>query len=234
MLPTPATVGSGEEMFFLDRQDRSLLRELILRERLRREIGNEEVHVPDLQAPEVLIVKIPDDGIPAAEFKDEKLVPGKAECELYKIVPKDEREPFGEGEEKESELKEVQPEGASIKKEWIFNIYPVKWYKMTTSGKKLYAVARRDRFGRWLIEKPTYHQKVKPKEDVEPGTEVECEVILHTGPTPPEEEEETIMVRLDHMAGNQPIRANDEASAVYRENQGYWEFDGHGCNEAAP
>jgi hypothetical protein len=216
----------GEDVYFLNKADKDILDEVVKRERVR----TEPVLAPDvpnlyIPSPEVLIVRIPEQGIDAMDFEENPPRPGRAECEVFKIVPSDELEPFTTY----SELKEQKVEDLDIDKVWVFNVYGVKWWRPLEST-PVFARATKDRSGRWLIEKPSYHVKVKPLEDVQPGETKECRVVIGTGPAPMEGAE---IIEVAHvwMDGNQEIEANIEATAVYREYERKWEFDGAECKD---
>jgi len=161
--------GGSSEIIFLEQTDQELLRSLIGKERNRLELSNAESDNEQyLPAPEVLIVKLPDDGIPACTTTTETsgaetIKPGKAECEIWRIKPTKEVTPFTA----DSTLVQIKVEGLTAPKIWVFNIYPVKWY--SKAGVATFLRATKDRSGRFLIEKPRNRYKCKAKQDIEPG-----------------------------------------------------------------
>lgn len=165
-----------------------------------------------LRGPDCYLIQIPVNGLKA---RDGDEIFGE-DCDIVKF------------NDAEDEL-EVATDAEKIK---VFNPYPVKWYKPFT-GVKLYIKAFRHKQGQWLCEKPPYNLKVKPKVDINPGEEGLCTVIIGGGPTS-EEEPDEITVKLDWMSGEEKISALEEATAVYREYDGYWEFDGAECTSVSP
>lgn len=224
-----------DDLYFLEGSDVELLKQMIDRERRRTESGITEDEQPIYVAsPEVLLVKLPATGIDACDFAykvlDEEgaetgetiIKPGVAECEVWKIKPLDELDIF----EQPSKLVEMKVDELAITKIWVFNVYPVKWYA-PLSDIAVYVRATKDRSGRWLAEKPPYQHKVKPTEDVNPGETKDCTVVIGDGTIP--EEAETIPVKLKWMDGSQPIETGTEATAIFREMERVWEFDGAEC-----
>jgi hypothetical protein len=206
MLAVPNTSSnSSDEMYYLTAEDQGYLRALIDWARKNFERGTDRDPEPQIiQSPEVLIVKIPTTGIAAFDFTTMK--PGKEQCEVWKITPTDELNPFTA----DSTLSIVQIEGLDPTQEWIFNIYPVKWYGVST--KDTFARATRDRFGRWLIEKPEYTLKAKTKVDITPNNKGKATVYINGVALTADDD---IEVWLDWMHSNKKVSATKQIVVKY-------------------
>lgn len=162
------------------------------------------------RGPDCYLVKVPVEGLDARD-KDTGEIFG-TDCDIFK---------FNDDEDN------LENTDETIK---IWNPYYVKWYG--NEDQEVLLRAWRYKGGQYLCEKPTYHQKVKPTADVEPGEEVECNVIIGSGPGALDVG--TIMVTLAWMASGVGLESLVEASAVFRENELKWEFDGAACGNVTP
>lgn len=203
-LPSIPPGNEGTELLFLQPSDKALLDAVIERERSRVETKRTfDQENPFLDSPDVYMVKVPSGGIPARSGT----TMGRAECEIFKIVPADELDPHGST----PTLTAVTNPDASAVKVFVYNLYPVKWYAPETT----YIRASRDKFGFWLCEKPPYRHKVTPDNDIDPDDSGVCTMFLVGG---------TITVHLNWMHGGEKISAGKEAIAEYREDEQKWIF----------
>ncbi len=163
--------------------------------------------------PDVLFIKLPDDGIDARAGA----VLGSAEdCQVCKI-----NDDTGEFEDVDE---------YTIK---VFNPYPVKWYGVTPddpeTGPFIYVKVTREKFGSWICEKPTYEIKVKPNADINAGSSGVCSIFIDGGELASGED---ITVHLNWMAGGEKISAGKEAIARYFEDEQKWVFVNAECEDA--
>lgn len=162
------------------------------------------------RGPDCYLVKLPVEGLDARD-KDTGEIFG-ADCDIFK---------FNDDEDNLENTDEHTK---------VWNPYYVKWYGNEDEEEDVLLRAWRHKGGQYLCEKPTYHQKVKPIADINPGEDGECEIVIGNTPL----EEETIVVMLRWMAAGVPITAGREASAIFRETELIWEFDGESCEEVSP
>lgn len=186
--------------YYLTDSDLEVLKEVIADHRTRPRSsrrGGEQVTVAG--SPEVYVVKIPENGIPARSGT----TVFSALCEVYS---------FTDGTT--STLTAVS--SLTVR---VWNIYPVKVYGQGTP----YRTARRDKFGRWLCEKPPFTHFVVPEEDISPGDSGTCQVVVGGSPA------DSVEVHLSWMEGSTLISAGREATAEYKEDQGQWVFTNAEC-----
>jgi len=121
-------------MKYVDDASAAVLQDLVRRELHRRqEQGSSTVDIGPEQAPDRYVAKVPEGGIPARSG----LTLGKATCALYKAVESGD---------------DWVLEDTTVERD-IFNIYlmPV----VDPGGNDSFVQVERDKFGRWLVERPS-------------------------------------------------------------------------------
>lgn len=155
----------------------------VVRAELNRILGDnaDGPEAPPDGSPEVYLAELPDDdtGIPGATYEDpEAPVAGKAKCKIWKLIPKD-----GNATDVESDYKfkkvlkaqaddEEEPEQKDM---YVFNTYHMPALKHC----QRFIHIHREKYGRWMCEKPENSFFAILNADLEQGDEntAEAEVI---------------------------------------------------------
>lgn len=232
------------------KQDQKFLSDSVYRVR---RMPYENFYPPEsdtIGAPEIIMVRLPDGGIPASQFicgEDGycNYQVGKAECDvmhLQKTVPY----------EKDSDvqmhpnlyadiLNATQPiafdENGEMRRfqEWVYNPYLYRAYGQVAPFesdqnfqdgllKGLYTTARRERSGLFVVSRPTDTFKAKTLEDVLPGDHGLVQIYLG-GVNSLEVED----VWLNWMHGGEKVSADKEVLIKFFEDERKWVIIGAEC-----
>lgn len=195
-----------QDAFFLTSDDREILKQLIHEHRLRprnvREYG-EQITVAG-NFPDVYVAKLPNSGIPARSGN----VPGVATCDIYKIDITTPSTP-------------TMTAATSVTRD-VYNVYPVTTY-CTTASSSQYVRIQRDKFGRWLCERPPYRVKAKSVAAVSVGGSGTAAVYIGTTVVG------SVTAYLNWMAGGSELGSNKEGIVEYFEAEGKWVWTNAEC-----
>lgn len=221
MLPTvlPQSSDQSDKLYGLTEMDRRYVNFLI--QYVQRVYGSREgfTHeTPANYAPEVLIVQFPTAGIPERVGN----TPGRAECDVYTIIPTD---PLNPDTSDPTLTQVLLPPSDDPYKIWVYNIYPVKVYGAASLTR--YMTVRREQItGRWLCEKPSYRLKVKPTANViaNNGSPVDAAVWIHGA-----DSGDTVETYNNWAHGGQRISMDKEAWVEFRDDEAKFVYTGAEC-----
>lgn len=184
---------------FLTPEDRDLLADVIHDFRTRpRNTRNSGEQFTVSGSPEVYVAKLPSSGIPERSGT----VPGHATCDIYKIDVTTPSTP-------------TMTAATSVTRD-VYNTYPVKTY--CGSGVATYVQIQRDKFGRWLCEKPPYRYKAKPTANIGVGSSGPTNLYIAGSVAG------SVTAYLNWMAGGDQISSGKEAIVEYFEDEQHWCF----------
>jgi len=206
------------ELLVLDTDDRKVLNFVI--DKARRLLENsrrEEQFDFPAESPEVYVARLPTNGIPARSGN----TPGRRLCDILKCTFSDETDPNNAPTYGFTNV--TYPDATKVQ-QYVYNIYPVKWYGFTFVAQECYVAIHREKFGLWLCEKPKYRLKVKPVATILAGNAGNCRVWIKGADTT-----EEVSVKLNWMHGGQQISAGKEAIAEYMEDEESFVFTESEC-----
>lgn len=196
----------AKKAIFLTEDDHAILKEVINDFRTRPR--NTRTPGPQFTvsgAPDVYVAKIPSTlGIPPRDGT----VVGFADCDIYYTDVTTPNTP-------------TLTVATSVSRT-VFNIYPVGIYGAGTLS--IYKQIQRDKFGRWLVEKPDYTLKCKPVADVPAGSTGTVKIMLAGTLS-----NNTLTAWNNWMNGGEQVSANKEAVIQFCEDEAAWCFVNAEC-----
>lgn len=187
---------------YLTESDAEILREIVQDYRTRpRNSRSRGEQFTVSGSPEVYTAKLPTAGIPARVGT----IPGQATCDIYYTDVTTPNTP-------------TLTVATSVTR-LVFNIYPVAVYGTGT----IYTRIQRDKFGRWLVEKPPYALKCTLATTCSLNSTCTVNVYLNGAST-----SNTLTAWLNWMA-NTLVASGKEAVVQYFEDEAKWVFTNVKC-----